>query len=311
MEKFIILDANSILHRAYHALPPLTTKKKERVEALYGFSLLLLKVLREFEPDFICACFDHPAPTFRHKKYKEYKIQRPKTPQELVLQIAKLKELLKAFNIPFFEKEGFEADDLIGTITNLVSNLETIILSGDLDLLQLVTNQTKLYLLKSGLKNINLIDEKAFREKFFNLNPWQLPDFKALRGDLADNIPGVKGIGEKTAIELLLKFKTIENLYDEIEKNSPKTRFLKPKIKESLLKFKSQAILSKELAKINKNVPLNFNLENCKWQGWDESKLINFFEALEFKSLIKRIKELQKIKRDDKLKNNIFQKSLF
>lgn len=306
MEKrrLIVIDANSIIHRAFHALPPLATKKGELINAVYGFLLVFFKAIREFQPDFFVACFDSPDLTFRHKKFKEYKAKRPPAPEKLYEQIPKIKEVLKAFNVPIFEKEGFEADDIIGTISKLapkkqvLPKIETIILSGDLDTLQLVNPQTKAYILRKGVKEVFLYDEKEVQKKFQGLNPSQLLDFKALRGDPSDNIPGVTGIGEKTAIDLLLKFNSLENLYKEIEENSEKTKNLKPKLKETLLKYKEQAFFSKTLAKIEKNVPIDFNLEKSRWGEYEEKRVIEILKNLEFFSLIKKLPEVknQKIK---------------
>lgn len=294
-KRLIIIDSNSVIHRAYHALPPLTTKKGEVVGAVYGFLLVFLKAIRDFQPDYIAACFDFPGPTFRHKKYKEYKAKRPPTPEELRQQISKLKEVLTAFNVPIFEKEGFEADDLIGTIARLapkkqvLPKVETIILSGDLDTLQLINPQTKVYSLRKGVKDTILYDEKLVREKFQGLNPEQLLDFKALRGDPSDNIPGICGIGEKTAIELLLVFGSLENMYKQLKENPEKAETLKPKLKEILLKDEGQAFLSKDLAQINKNTPLDFNLEKCRWVGYNKEKAARVLKKLEFFSLIKKL----------------------
>jgi len=289
-KKLIIIDSNSIIHRAYHALPPLTTKKEELVNAVYGFLLVFFKAIREFQPDFIAATFDFPAPTFRHKKYKEYKAKRPPAPEELYQQIPKVKEVLEAFNVPIFEKEGFEADDIIGTIAHLapkrqiIPEVETIILSGDLDVLQLINPKTKIYSLRKGVKDIVLYDENLVKEKFQGLTPQQLLDFKALKGDPSDNIPGVTGIGEKTAIELIKEFGSLENLYQNLAK-------LKPKLKESLLLQKEQAFLSKELAEIKTNVPIDFNLKKCQWREYDKEKITKILSSLEFQSLIKRLPE--------------------
>ena len=170
-KRLIIIDSNSIIHRVYHALPALTTKKGELVNAVYGFLLAFFKAIKDFQPDYICACFDFPAPTFRHKKYKEYKAKRPPAPEELYQQIPKVKEVLEAFNVPIFEKEGFEADDIIGTIAHLapkrqiIPEVETIILSGDLDVLQLINPKTKIYSLRKGVKDIVLYDENLVKEK--------------------------------------------------------------------------------------------------------------------------------------------------
>lgn len=294
-KKLIIIDSNSVVHRAYHALPALTTKKGELVNAVYGFLLVFFKAVKDFQPDFIAACFDFPGPTFRHKKFKEYKAKRPPAPKELYQQIPKIKEVLESFNVPIFEKEGFEADDIIGTITRLapqkqlIPQIETLILSGDLDVLQLVNSQTKAYTLRKGVKDVTLYDEKQVQEKFQGLIPKQLLDFKALRGDPSDNIPGVTGIGEKTAIGLLLEFRSLENLYKEISEASGKAKKIKPKLKETLLNYKEQAFLSKDLARIKRDVPIDFNLEKCRWQEYNREKTTQILKNLEFHSLIERL----------------------
>ncbi|MFH1036734.1 MAG: 5'-3' exonuclease H3TH domain-containing protein [Patescibacteria group bacterium] len=288
----IVIDGNSIVHRAYHALPRLTTKKGELVNAVYGFILVFLKAINDFHPDFIAAAFDLSAPTFRHKKYKEYKATRPHAPEELYSQIPKIKEVLKAFRVPVFEKEGFEADDIIATIVSSESGPEIskIILSGDSDSLQLVDSQTKVYILRKGVKDIMLYDRDQVKEKFHGLVPEQLLDYKSLRGDPSDNIPGVTGIGEKTATELILQFWNLENLYDAIDKNSKGSDKIRPKVKEILLKYKAQAFLSKELVKLEKNVPISFDLEKSRWE-FDKGEIIKLFEEMNFYSLSKRIRE--------------------
>jgi DNA polymerase-1 len=298
-ERLLILDANSILHRVYHALPPLTTKKGELVNAIYGFLLVLFRVIKEFRPDYVCACFDFPAKTFRHEKFKEYKAQRPPTPKDLANQIPKLKEVLGAFKIPFFEKEGYEADDLIGTIVSKNPDLEKIIVSGDLDNLQLVSKTTKVFVL-SGVKKSTLYDEKEVEKKYQGLKPEQIPDFKALVGDPSDNIPGIPGIGERTATGLLLNFGNLENLYLEIEKDSNEAKKIKPQTREALIKSKNQAIFSKELAKIVKNVSLDFDLSKCTFREFDEEKAKLALEKFGFQSLIKRISEIKEIMKEKK-----------
>jgi DNA polymerase-1 len=290
-EKLLILDANSILHRVYHALPPLTTKKGELVNAVYGFLLVLFRILKEFKPDYVCACFDFPAKTFRHEKFKEYKAQRPPCPKDLASQIPKLKEILEAFKIPFFEKEGYEADDLIGTIVSKCQGLEKIIVSGDLDNLQLVSKETKVFV-SSGVKKSILYDEKEVEKKYQGLKPEQIPDFKALTGDPSDNIPGIPGLGEKTAIKLLLKFTNLEKLYEEVKKNS-KNILPNFKLKETLLKYENQIFSSKSLTKIKRDVPIEFDLKECHWGKYDEKQIIQIFREYEFNSLIKRLAELK------------------
>jgi len=285
--RLIIIDANSIVHRAFHALPPLVTKTGEPVGAVYGFLLVFFKALKDFQPDFIAACFDVPGPTFRHKQFKEYKAKRPPAPDELYQQIPKIKEVLKSFNVPVFEKESFEADDIIGTIARLapkkqvLPELETIILSGDKDVLQLVDKNTKVYSLRKGVKDIVLYDEAEF-EKKYGFRPDQLLDYKALRGDPSDNIPGVTGIGEKTATELIKNFGSLDNLYKKLNE-------LPSRLKEKLLQYKEQAFLSRELAKINKNTPIEFSLKDCQWGEYDKEKTAALLKHLEFYSLIARL----------------------
>ncbi|MDO8264747.1 MAG: 5'-3' exonuclease H3TH domain-containing protein [Candidatus Parcubacteria bacterium] len=290
----VIFDSNAVIHRAFHALPPLTAKNGEVVGAVYGFLLVFLKVLKEFKPEFVVAAFDLPFPTFRHKKYKEYKAKRPPTPESLYLQIPKVKEFMKTFNIPIFEKEGFEADDVIGTIAkqtsenHSVSGIETIIVSGDLDTLQLVDSNTKIYNLRKGVKDTVLYDEPMIKEKY-GLTPKQILDYKALRGDPSDNIPGVTGVGEKTAIDLIKEFDNIENLYQEVEQNSEKAKGIKSGTREKLIKYKGQAFLSKELAEINTAVPIDYNVEDCRWQDFNRKKAVDILEEFGFKSLLDKL----------------------
>ncbi|OGZ18989.1 MAG: hypothetical protein A2175_01530 [Candidatus Nealsonbacteria bacterium RBG_13_42_11] len=302
-KRLIIIDSNSVIHRAYHALPPLTTKKGELVNAVYGFLLVFFKALKDFQPDFVAATFDFPGPTLRHKKYEKYKAKRPPAPKELYQQIPKVKEVLNAFGVSLFEKEGYEADDIIGAIAKqapkkqILPKIETIILSGDQDSLQLVNENTKVFALRKGIKDIILYDENSVKEKFQGLEPKELLDYKALRGDPSDNIPGVTGVGEKTATELLLTFGSLEGIYSEIEKKSKKSDKIRPKLKELLVKYKDQAFLSKDLAKINEDMPLDFNLEKCRWGEYDKEKAAQALKNLEFHSLISR---LPAVKEEDK-----------
>jgi DNA polymerase I len=287
--KLLIIDSNSIIHRAFHALPFLTTKDQEKTNALYGFLLVFLKAIKDFQPDYLAACFDLPGLTFRHKKFKQYKAKRPPTPLELVEQVPKVKQVLKAFNVPVFEKKGFEADDLIGTIACSANKVEIIILTGDSDLFQLINEQTKVYFLRKGVKDVVLYGEKQAEEKFQGLSPIQITDLKALKGDPSDNIPGVAGIGEKTAVKLLLDFGSLDNLYIQIENESKKIEKINPRIREILLNNKKQAFFSRELVEINKKVPIDFELEKCSWKSYDKEKVINLLKKFEFNSLINRL----------------------
>jgi len=316
-EKIIIIDSNSVIHRAYHALPRLTTKKGEVVNAVYGFLLVFLKAIKSFQPDYIAATFDMPGLTFRHKKYKEYKAKRPPVAEELYKQFPLVKEVLKAFNVQIFEKDGFEADDIIGTIASRVKDGEkpigvsTIILSGDLDTLQLINPDTKVYVLRRGVKDVVLYDEKMAEERFGGLTPKQLIDYKALRGDPSDNIPGVGGIGDKTAIDLLLGFGTLENIYREIGKKTENSKNIKAKLQEALVAEKEQAFLSKNLVEIEKNVPIDFDLEKCKWGEYDQENVVEVLKKMEFHSLVKRLPELREGARDkDNLEKSAFQGNL-
>jgi len=279
--RLIIIDSNSVIHRAFHALPPLTTKGGEVVGAVYGFLLVFLKAIKEFQPDFVAACFDVKGPTFRHEKYIQYKAQRPKAPPELYLQIPMVKDVLKNFGVPVYEKEGFEGDDLIGTIAKL-SPTETIIISGDSDNLQLIDDKTKVYTLRKGVKDTVLYDTALVMEKYQGLKPKQLIDYRALRGDPTDNIPGVKGVGEKTATDLLQRFGTLENIYQKLDE-------IKPKTKELLVKSKEDALMSKDLATIDQDVPMDFNLQDCSWNNYDKAKATQSMESFGFHSLIPRL----------------------
>ena len=294
-KKIIIIDSNSVIHRAYHALPPLRRKSGELVNAVYGFLLVFFKAIKDFHPNFIAATFDFPAPTFRHKRYKDYKAKRPPAPEDLYSQIPKVKEFLDSFKVSVFEKEGFEADDIIGTIAKasqrqqVLPKIEVVILSGDMDALQLVDGQTKVCVLKKGVKDVVLYDEKQVMEKFQGLTPKQILDFKSLRGDPSDNIPGVTGVGEKTAISLLLSFDSLDELYKEIENKTKKSESVKPKLRDTLVRYKEQALISRELAKIEINVPMDFNIKNCEWTDYDKGEVARLLESFEFYSLIKKL----------------------
>lgn len=284
-KRLILIDGNALIHRAYHALPPLTTKTGELVNAVYGFSSVLLKVISDLKPDYILASFDLAAPTFRHTEYKEYKATRVKAPDELYAQIGRVKEVVRAFNIPIFEKEGYEADDVIGTMVfqseNSKEDVENIIVTGDLDTLQLVSPKTKVFALRKGMGDTVLYDEEAVRERY-GLSPNQMIDYKGLRGDPSDNIPGVKGIGEKTAVELLKKYETLENVYTSLAE-------IKGAVKDKLEKDKMKAFMSKKLATIVKNVPLKLDFSAAVMHEFERKKLVDLFQELTFFSLIKRI----------------------
>ncbi|HTX86949.1 MAG TPA: DNA polymerase I [Candidatus Nanoarchaeia archaeon] len=291
-EKLMIIDGNALIHRSFHALPPtLRTKDGELVNAVYGFSAVLLKAWRELKPDYIALTLDMKGPTFRHKKYKEYKATRIKAPQDLYDQIPRVKEVAAAFNIPIFELQGFEADDLIGTIDKEVGpEVEKIIVTGDMDTLQLVDRSTKVFTMGHGLSESVVYDEARVKERY-GLDPDQMIDYKALRGDPSDNIPGVRGIGEKTATELLQNFKTLDGVYDQLKIKKEKLK-IKPRIIELLKEHKDEAYLSKDLATIKLDVPIKFDLAKCRAYDFDREKVAGVFSELGFKSLLPRVQDL-------------------
>ncbi len=288
-KKLILIDGNAIIHRAYHALPPFTTKKGELVNAVYGFASTLLSVISEFKPDYVVASFDLAGKTFRHEKFEDYKANRVKGDDELYAQIPRVKEVVRAFNVPIYEQAGFEADDVIGTIATQISalggnsteNIETIIVTGDMDTLQLINATTSVYTMRRGLSDSVLYDSDKVFERY-GLTPAQIIDYKALRGDPSDNIPGVKGIGEKTAVTLLQKYLTLDGVYENIEE-------IKGAVKEKLERDKVQAYLSKELATISLEAPVKFELEKSILHDFNRETIMKLFSELNFFSLIKRL----------------------
>lgn len=280
----MIIDSNALIHRAFHALPPLKTKKGEIVNAVYGFCLTLFKALNDLKPDFVAACFDVKGPTLRQQISNTYKAQRKKAPDELYAQIEGVKRVLKALNIPLFGKQGFEADDLIATLVKKArkhEDLEVVILTGDNDALTLVDEKTKVYFLRKGVKDIVLFGEKEVKEKYQGLVPRQLVDFRALRGDPSDNIPGVKGIGEKTAIQLLKDFKTLESIYQASD--------IKTSILEKLKRDKEQAFVSKALAMPHFDNALHFSLKELKFGDFKQEEIKETLERFEFFALLSKI----------------------
>jgi DNA polymerase-1 len=288
--RFIILDGNAIVHRAYHALPPLTNPKGESVQAVYGFANLLLKVLKDLKPAYAAVAFDLPGPTFRHKVYAEYKATRVKAPQDLYDQIPLAKELVSKFGIPVLEKEGYEADDVIGSLVATEGDVEKVIVTGDNDTLQLVGPATKVFTLRKGMSDTVLYDERAVREKY-GFPVKYLVDFKALRGDPSDNIPGVKGIGEKTATGLIQTFGPVENLYAALSKNTPKAMALPERVRVLLTERKQEALLSKKLATIVTTVPVPKKLAHYALTQYDKDTVLEFLRRQGFRSLFNRIPE--------------------
>ena len=284
MEKLIIIDSNALAHRGYHALPELTAPDGRLVNAVYGFFLVFFRAVSDLDANYICACFDRPEPTFRHKKFKDYKAQRPKTPDNLISQISILKRTLQAMGVPIFEQPGYEADDLIATIVSETNSenreLERVIVTGDLDALQLVGSGVMAYILGRGVKDATIYDEQKVRERY-GFSPTLLADYRGLKGDASDNIPGVPGIGPKTAAKLLQEFGRLENIYDKIQ--------MPNRLKEKLIEYKDQAFLSRDLARMRKNAPIEFNLSHCCLKNYNKEKTEDVFREMGFKTLISRL----------------------
>lgn len=295
-DRFLAIDANAIIHRAFHAYPStLQTEDGIQVNALYGFTVMLLSALKSFEPKYVLCSFDTHEPTFRHVEYMDYKATRAPTDQSLIDQFPLVEEILKAFNIPILKKDGFEADDILGTIAKYVSsgkwsgeNLELYILSGDRDLLQLVNEKVKVCLPSGSFKNLVAYDREG-TYRYLGLYPEQLVDFKAFAGDSSDNIPGVKGVGEKTTLLLLEKFGDFEGIYNNLKE-------IKPRYTKLLLEGVEQAELSRRLARIEQEVGLDVRLEGCLLRDFDKKKVLEMFKKYSFKSLISRLDEVK----DDK-----------
>ena len=294
----VLLDVHAILHRAYHALPDFVSKNGEPTGGLYGLSAMLIKIIRELKPDHIAACYDLPEPTFRHEAYKEYKKGRSKAEDDLIHQIKRSRDVFEAFGIPMYDKPGFEADDLLGTIAEKVKkqkDIKTIIASGDMDTLQLVDNdKVVVYTLKKGINDTIIYNEKAVEERFGFL-PELLVDYKGLRGDPSDNIIGIAGIGEKTATTLLQKFGKLEDIYKKLKKDEEVfiNAGIKPRMVNLLKEGEEEAFFSKTLATIKRDVPIEFSLPDKKWQeSFESEKTDKLFAELDFRRLRERVREL-------------------
>ena len=300
-KQILIIDSNALVYRSYYGLPKLKNSEGETINAIYGFYLILFRVLKELNPEFIVATFDLPGPTFRHEEYKEYKANRIKAPEELYEQIPKIKQLLEIFEIPIFEKKGFEADDIIGTISELIikkekQEIENVILSGDTDVFQLINPRTKIYFLRNGNKDKNfLYDKDIIKEKFEGLLPKQLIDLKALKGDASDNIPGVSGIGQKTAFKLIKEFGDLENIYLNLDK-------IDEPVQKKLRQDKDKALFSRRLVRIKKDVSINFELEKCRWKEYNKEKIISSLEKLGLIRLINKLPKLDEKKNGEQAK---------
>jgi len=287
----VLFDGNAIVHRAFHALPPLTVSKTgEMVGAVYGFALILFKAISELKPTHYAIAFDKKAPTFRHQMFEQYKAQRPPTPDELVNQLQRVRQLVETFPIPIYELDGYEADDVLGTLSQQASHqdIDTIIVSGDADIMQLVSPRVKvLYPKPRGtFGNTLLYDEAAVAQKY-GIKPQYIADFKGLKGDPSDNIPGVPGIGDKTAVKLIQQFGTVEDIYTHIDEVTP------PKLQTLLRENEDQARQSKLLATIVTQAPLTLNLDDCQVSHHDRQRVTELFRELEFASLLSKLPELE------------------
>ncbi len=307
MNKLLLIDGNSIANRAFYALPFLSNQEGKPSGAVFGFANIIIKLLQEEKPSHVVVAFDHARKTFRNEMYSEYKMQRKPTPEELISQFPIIKEMLQTMGILCVEQEGIEADDIIGTISKQFDG-EKYILSGDRDLFQLIDKDTTILFTKKGVSELDRVDEPRLYE-IFGIKPSQITDLKGLMGDTSDNIPGVKGVGEKTAISLLENYETIENLYKNIDKISGK-------LKEKLIADKDMAFLSKSLATIARDCKLTYQKEDLKFTMPFRGELYNFFMAWNFSSLLKNKalfasminEEKTEAKKQEKLDKEILEK---
>jgi len=289
MNRLIIIDGNAILHRAFHALPPLTSPDGTLTNAAYGFTSMLIRLISDLTPSHIAVAFDRPKPTFRKELFKDYQIKRPKMDDGLAAQIPMIHDVLSAMHIPVFEQDGFEADDVIGTVCHNIPKTvdQVIIVTGDRDLLQLVTDTIKAYMPTKGLSEAKLYGPAETRERL-GVDPTQIPDYKALAGDQSDNYPGVPGVGPKTAQDLITKYQTVEQLYKSLEAKK-KIIDISNTLQQKLRTHKELALLSKTLATIRIDVPIETDISPLTKEQLKTPEVIKQFELLGFTSLIKRL----------------------
>ncbi|MCE7897946.1 hypothetical protein DCC61_03185 [Candidatus Microgenomates bacterium] len=279
--KLLLVDGSALLHRAYHAYPPLTSKSGQVVGAVYGVASMLYSALVEVNPSHVMVAWDLPKPTFRHEKYVGYKAQRPKADQEMVEQIPIVKSVIEAMGILQSEVEGYEADDIIGTLSRIEIDGEVVILTGDQDTMQLVGEHVSILTPPKGKLPAKMYGVDEVREKY-GVTPGQIVDYKALIGDVSDNIPGIAGVGPKTASTLLSRFKTLEQIYDHIEE-------MDDNLKQKLISGKDSAFLSQDLSRIVTDMPLSIQLADMEYVDIKKDLLKTNLEELGFKSLIRRI----------------------
>lgn len=280
MEKFVIIDGNSLINRAFYALPLLSNSKGEFSNGVYGFTNILIKAILEIKPKYIAVALDYGKKTFRNDLYSGYKAKRKPAPVELIKQFPILKELLNTLNITYIEKEGFEADDIIGTLSKKFKDVYSIIITGDRDSLQLIDNSTEVWLTKKGITEVKSMTTQSYKEEY-GLHPTQVVDLKALMGDSSDNIPGVSGVGEKTALELMKTYGSLDNIYKNLDK-------IKPKLKEKLENDKKMAYLSQTLSQIKTDMDLDYSLNDFEYPFPFSNKAYEFFKNYDFNSILKR-----------------------
>ena len=287
MTRLMLLDSNGLIYRGYHALPPLTTSKGELVNAVFGFCSILLRGIQDVQPEYVAACFDLPGPTFRHEQFAAYKATRAPMPDDLRSQFPKVREVVAALRIPVYELAGYEADDVIGTITRDLDRrgVDTTVVTGDLDMLQIVTEHTRLMTTRQGVDSTVYYDPARIWERF-ELRPDQMIDYKALKGDPTDNIPGIPGVGEKTAAKLVGQFGSLEGIYGRIEEVKP------DKLREKLVEAREQVFASRELSRIVRNLPITLDLEAARLSDYDRVEVVRLFREFEFRSLIDRLPPL-------------------
>ena len=285
MKKLFLIDGNAIIHRAFHAFPPhFRTKDGELINAVYGFTSMLLNIINIQKPDYFAVSFDRAAKTFRHEEYKEYKATRTKAPDELYSQIPRIRNMVETFNMPIYDCDRYEADDVLGTLAvqaAKLDDLETYIVTGDMDPLQLVNPKVFVYAPQPGFKDAKIYNAAKVEEKY-GLTPDQVIDYKSLKGDSSDNIPGVPGIGDKGAVRLLQQYKTLDGIYEHLDE-------ITGSIHNKLADNKEKAYFSQYLATIVLDVPVTLDLKDCKTHEYDKEKVLKLFEELQFRSLIAKL----------------------
>lgn len=296
MNKLLVIDGYAVLHRAFHALPPMRNRDGKMTNAIYGFISMMVKLITELSPTHIIITFDRPEKTLRRQKFEAYQGKRPEVDDSLSVQFGFAREMAQALRIPSYELAGYESDDLIGTISEELKtdkNIDqVVIVTGDRDILQLINEKTKVYMPIGGLSNGKLFGEAETIERM-GVHPNQIVEYKSLVGDPSDNYPGVPGVGPKTAIGLIEEYKTLDNIYKNLDK-------IAPKVQAKLVQNKESAYLSHELAKIYTDVKFEFKIEDAKGWDIDAESAIAFYNKMGFNTLTERVKKLGKKLEEDR-----------